>query len=103
VHRHYVDWSNGLENTEIARLLTGHGYSLFALRDFNSNYDLAGKPIELIPLDAIYLEGPPHGFNMVAVKDPAVFQTGAYSIVRDVSPKLLRHKDPKLHHPVGGL
>jgi FkbM family methyltransferase len=103
VHRHYVDWSNGLENTEIARLLTGHGYSLFALRDFNSNYDLAGKPIELIPLDAIYLEGPPHGFNMVAVKDPAVFQTDAYRIVRDVSPKLLRHKDPKLHHPVGGL
>jgi hypothetical protein len=40
---------------------------------------------------------------MVAVKDPAVFQTDAYSIVRDVSPKLLRHKDPKLHHPVGGL
>lgn len=103
VHRHYVDWSNGLENTEIVRLLTGHGYSLFALRDFNSNYDLSGRPIELIPLDAIYLEGPPHGFNMVAVKDPAVFQTDAYRIVRDVSPKLLRHKDPKLHHPVGGL
>jgi FkbM family methyltransferase len=103
VHRHYVDWSNGLLATEIARLLTGHGYHLFALRDFNSNYDLAGKPIELIPADAIYLEGPPHGFNMMAVKDPSVFETDAYRIVRDVSPKLLRHKDPALHHPVGGL
>lgn len=103
VHRHYVDWSNGLENTEIARLLIERGYTLYALRDFNSNYDLAGRPIELIPADAVYLEGPPHGFNMVAVKDPSLFETPDYLIVRDVSPKLLRHKDPKLHHPAGGL
>jgi FkbM family methyltransferase len=103
VHRHYVDWSNGLAETPIARLLTGHGYSLYGLRDFNSNYDLAGKPIELIPMDAIHLEGPPHGFNMVAVKDPAVFDGPSYAMVRDVSPKYLRHKDPKLHHPLGGL
>jgi FkbM family methyltransferase len=103
VHRHYVDWSNGLPNTEIVRLLTDHGYAVFALRDFNSNYDLAGKPVELIPADAVYLEGPPHGFNMVAVKDPSIFNDPGYAIVRDVSPKYLRHKDPKLHHPVGGL
>jgi FkbM family methyltransferase len=103
VHRHYVDWSNGLANTDIAKLLTGHGYTLFGLRDFNSNYDLAGKPVELIPMDAIHLEGPPHGFNMVAVKNPKVFDRPGYSIVRDVSPKYLRHKDPKLHHPLGGL
>jgi hypothetical protein len=98
-----VDWSNGLPETEIVRLLSDRGYSVYALRDFNSNYDLAGRPIELIPAEAVHLEGPPHGFNMVAVKDPAVFNSLAYSIVRDVSPKLLRHKDPKLHHPVGGL
>ena len=103
VHRHYVDWSNGLANTPIAQLLTGHGYSLYGLRDFNSNYDLAGKPVELIPMDSIYLEGPPHGFNMVAVKDPSVFDGPGYAIVKGVSPKYLRHKDPKLHHPVGGL
>jgi FkbM family methyltransferase len=103
VHRHYVDWSSGLENTEIAQLLIGHGYTLFALRDFNSNFDLAGQPVELIPANAVYLEGPPHGFNMVAVKDPAIFDSDAYRIVRNVSPKYLRHKDPKLHHPVGGL
>src|SRR6185369_8073716 len=103
VHRHYVDWSNGLADTEIGRLLTGHGYTLFALRDFNSNYDLSGRPVELIPADAVYLEGPPHGFNMVAVKDASVFDNPGYRILRDVSPKLLRHKDPALHHPVGGL
>lgn len=103
VHRHYVDWSNGLENTEIVRFLTDRGYHVFALRDFNSNYDLSKKPIELIPLGAIYLEGPPHGFNMIAVKDPKVVEGDQYRIVRDVSPKYLRHKDPALHHPVGGL
>lgn len=103
VHRSYVDWTNGLGETPIARFLTGHGYSLFALRDFNSNYDLAGRPVELIPLDAVYLQGPPHGFNMVAVKDPSVFDGPGYRIVRDVSPKYLRHKDPALHHPIGGL
>lgn len=103
VHRHYVDWSQGMANTEISRFLTGLGYHLFALRDFNSNVDLAGKPVELIPQDKIYLEGPPHGFNMVAVKDPKVFDRPGYRIVENVSPKLLRHKDPKLHHPVDGL
>jgi FkbM family methyltransferase len=103
VHRHYVDWTNGLLDTPIARFLTGHGYTLYALRDFNSNYDLSGKPVELIPAEAVYLEGPPHGFNMVAVKDVSVFEGPGYRICRDVSPKLLRHKDPALHHPIGGL
>jgi FkbM family methyltransferase len=103
VHRHYVDWSNGLPNTEIVKFLTDRGYTVFALRDFNSNYDLSKHPIELIPADAVYLEGPPHGFNMVAVKDPKAFEGEGYRIVRDVSPKYLRHKDPALHHPVGGL
>lgn len=103
VHRHYVDWSNGLEQADIVRFLTGHGYTVFALRDFNSNFDLADKPVELIPVDAVYLEGPPHGFNMVAVKDPSRFDCPGYRIVRGVSPKYLRHKDPALHHPVGGL
>ena len=103
VHRHYVDWSKGLENTEICRFLSDRGYQLFALRDFNSNYDLSGRPIELIPADSVYLEGPPHGFNMVAVKDASIFAGDSYAIIRDVSPKLLRHKDPRLHHPVGGL
>lgn len=103
VHRHYVDWTNGLADTEIGRFLTDHGYTLFALRDFNSNYDLSSQPIELIPADKVYLEGPPHGFNMVAVKDPKRFETPLYRMVENVSPKLLRHKDPALHHPIGGL
>ncbi|WP_019450530.1 FkbM family methyltransferase [Cupriavidus sp. BIS7] len=103
VHRHYVDWSNGLENTPIVRLLSDRGYKVFAVRDFNSNFAMSHKPVELIPADSVYLEGPAHGFNMVAVKDESLFDSPDYSILRGVSPKLLRHKDPALHHPIGGL
>jgi FkbM family methyltransferase len=103
VHRDYVDWTEGLEHTAIVRLLQDFGYHVFAVRDFNSNVDMRGKPIELIPAAAVYLDGPPHGFNMVAVKDPTRFAGAPYKICRNVSPKLLRHKDPTLHHPTDGL
>ena len=103
VHSNYVDWTNGLIKTPIAQLLIKCDYTLYGLRDFNSNYDLSGRPIELIPIGSIYLEGPPHGFNMVAVKDPTIFDGPDYLCVRDVSPKYLRHKNPALHHPIGGL
>ena len=103
VHRHYVDWSNGLENTELIRFLIDLGYQVFAVRDFNSNYNLAGKPIEIIPAKDVYLEGPDHGFNMVAVKDVSVFDNPGFRICHGLSPKLLRHKDPALHHPTDGL
>lgn len=103
VHRDYVNWSNGLTNTDIVKLLTGCGYQVYALRDFNSNYDLSKQPIELIPAEDVYLEGPAHGFNMVAVKDGKLFDSPRYKICKNVSPKLLRHKDPALHHPTAGL
>ena len=103
VHRSFVDWSNGLANTEIVRLLLGHGYTVYAVRDFNSNVPMGNLPIELVPPEATYLEGPPHGFNMLAVKEPAIVAGAPFRIVRNVSPKLLAHKDPALHHPLDGL
>ncbi|KAF0188188.1 MAG: hypothetical protein FD168_1892 [Desulfobulbaceae bacterium] len=103
VHKDYVDWSHGLENTELLRMLLEAGYTIFAIRDFNSHYEMPGKPVELIPADKVYLEGPPHGFNMVAVQDVAIFAGPGYKIVENVSPKLLLHKDPALHHPTDGL
>lgn len=100
VHRSYTDWSNGLAATPIGRLLSGHGYSLFALRDYNSNVAMDGRPVELIPADSVWLEGPPHGFNMLAVKDASGLEAAGFKLVRGVSPKLLKHRDPKLHAPL---
>lgn len=103
VHRSYVDWSRGLNETDIARYLASFGYTMFAIRDFQSNYDLAGRPVELVPIETAWLEGPPHGFNLLAVENPHVVEGEAFRIVPGVSPKLLLHRDPALHHPIGGL
>jgi len=103
VHRSYVDWSHGLQNTELCRYLDALGYQIFALRDFNSHHEMTGKKIELIPVDKVFLEGPPHGFNMYATVDKSILQDRDFSFVEHVSPKLLAHKDPALHHPLDGL
>jgi FkbM family methyltransferase len=100
VHRSFVDWTGGLENTSIIKLLTTRGYTVFAIRDFHSNYPMGGQPIEIIPVDRVYLEGPPHGFNMLATKDADLINRLGLRTVQDVSPKLLLHKDPALHHPI---
>ncbi len=99
VHRYYVDWSKGLENSDIVKFLKNLGYHVFALRDFQSNVPMAGCKLELIEPKHVYLQGPPHGFNMLAVKDLKTVKNPLFRIVKGVSPKLLLHKDPKLHAP----
>lgn len=99
VHRYYVDWSKGLENAAIVKFLRDLGYHVYAVRDFQSNVPMAGCKIELIEPKHVYLEGPPHGFNMMAVKDPKTIKNSHFRIVKNVSPKLLLHKSPKLHWP----
>jgi hypothetical protein len=64
---------------------------------------MRGRAIELVPIDTAHLEGPPHGFNLVAVPDPAMLQGEPFRLCPGVSPKLLAHRDPALHHPAGGL
>jgi FkbM family methyltransferase len=103
VHREYVDWSDGLENTEIVRHLDACGYRSYAIRDIQSNRDLNGSPVELVPPETAYLDGPPHGFNMVAVKEPAALDAAGVVFSPGVSPKLLVDGDPALHHPTGGM
>ena len=99
VHRYYVDWSKGLGNAAIVKFLRGLGYHVYAVRDFQSNVPMAGCKVELIAPEHTYLEGPPHGFNMLAVKDPKKLKNPLFRIVKGVSPKLLLHKSPKLHWP----
>jgi len=103
IHRSYVDWSMGLENTAVVDFVQSLGYTVFAIRDFHNNYPMAGKPIEVIPVDRVYLEGPPHGFNLLATKETGLVRRLQLRVVEDVSPKLLVNKDPALHHPLDGL
>jgi FkbM family methyltransferase len=99
VHRFYVDWSKGLENSEIIKFLNKHGYSVYAVRDFHSNVPMSDCKIELIEPKHVYLKGPPHGFNMLAVKDPKTIKDPLFRMMKNVSPKYLLHKDAKLHWP----
>jgi FkbM family methyltransferase len=103
IHSHYVDWSRGLENTEIVAWLESLGYKVYAVRDFNANLDMTGQPVEIIPCRTVYLEGPPHGFNMLAIKNTELIDSSFFRVVPNVSPKLLLGRDPLLHLPVGGM
>lgn len=99
VHGSYVDWSSGLDRSEIIRYLADLGYQSFAIRDYHGNEQLKNPVVEIIPPETCYLEGPPHGFNMLAVKDRSVLEGVFFKIVNGVSPKLLVHRDPKYHAP----
>lgn len=99
-HRDYVDWSGGLAGTPLVRYVSSFGYQVFAVRDYHDNRSMVGHAIEIIPLDAVYLEGPSHGFNLLAIKRPELIAQLGLKVVRNVSPKLLLHKDPTLHAPL---
>jgi FkbM family methyltransferase len=103
VHRSYVDWSRGLDRTDPVTFLESLGYRLFAIRDFHDNVRMSARPIEIVPVDSVYLEGPPHGFNLLATKEPGIVDRLGLRVVRGVSPKLLADRDPALHHPLDGL
>jgi FkbM family methyltransferase len=100
IHRNFVDWSNGLEQTSIVTFLTSQGYDVFAIRDFHNNYPTGPYPVEIVPVAKVFLEGPPHGFNVLATKDRNLVGRLGLKIVENVSPKLLLEKDPALHFPL---
>jgi hypothetical protein len=103
VHRDFVDWTLGLANTSIVRLLRDHGYDVYAIRDIHGNHPMAGQPVEIVPVESVYVEGPSHGFNMLASKEPLLVSRLDLRVVEGVSPKLIPEKDPRLHHPVAGF
>lgn len=103
IHAKYSDWSRGLHHAPVVEFLRFLGYHVYAVRDYTGNRDFGSKPIELVPPEETYLEGPPHGFNMVAVKNMGLLQGQLFRLVHGVSPKLLLHKDPSLHHPLDGF
>ncbi|MEM8811165.1 MAG: FkbM family methyltransferase [Pseudomonadota bacterium] len=100
IHRSYVDWSGGLAATPICSLLIESGYTLYAIRDYQGNVAMPVAPVEVVPIETCYLEGPPHGFNIFASKRSGTPERLDLRIVDHVSPKLLKHRDPALHQPL---
>ncbi len=100
IHKNYVDWSQGIEKCEIVSYILGLGYYIYAVRDYHSNVNMSNMPVELVPLDSIYLEGPSHGFNLLAIKDQSIINSLLFKITPNVSPKLLKHRSSKLHAPL---
>jgi FkbM family methyltransferase len=100
VHRDYVDWSHGLAATPPVAFVSSFGYVTYAIRDYHDNVAMEDRPIELVPAESVHLDGPPHGFNLLATKDPAIPGRHGFTIVPGVSPKLLLRGDPRLHRPL---
>ncbi len=102
-HSLYDDWSKGLIHAPSVSLMTGLGYTVFAVREFHQNIDTEKMPIELLPLDKTYCEIPPHhGFNLLAVPDVSLIEGNLFKIVEGLSPKLILTKQDPLFSPSNG-
>jgi FkbM family methyltransferase len=100
IHGAYVDWSVGLAATPLCKLLINHGYEVFGIRDYQGNDSSAGDIVELADIHSAVISGPEHGFNLLAVKSRRELSPNIFRIVSSVSPKLLHHRDPKIHAPL---
>jgi FkbM family methyltransferase len=100
IHAAYSDWSRGLRHTTLCALMIENGYEVFAIRDYQGNEAMAGHKVELVDIDSAVISGPPHGFNLLAVKDRKRLDPKVFEIVKGVSPKLLHHRDQKIFGPL---
>lgn len=100
IHSAYVVRSQGLRDTPLCCLMIDHGYDVFALRDIWRCEPFDSDHVELVDLDSTYLEGPPHGINVLAVKTRDRLCPDTFRLVHGVSPKLLKHRDPRIHWPL---
>lgn len=106
------DWSTGLGEVPLVKWLISFGYDIFAIRDLQGHFSMAGRDIEIIPLADVYTPDVPHGFNVLATKDKELAEKYNLKVVRNLSPKLLSPlnsyleyppKVPSLHLPQDGL
>ena len=100
IHAAYTDWSRGLRQTDLCAHLIEKGYEVFAIRDYQGHEAMGNRPVELVGIDSAIISGPPHGFNLLAVKTRARLDSKVFKFVDSVSPKLLHHRDQKIHGPL---
>lgn len=100
VHSQYLNFSNGLVNLKIIKLLKKLKFKIFAIRDDHDNVGVY-KKIELINLNNVYYKGPPHGFNILATKNTEILKHKDIVVLnKTLSPKYLLYKQSYLFHPV---
>lgn len=98
IHSKYVNWNKGLKKTPIIKLLKSHNYKIFCIRDIHSNFKTKNN-IELLSLDNTFLEGPKHGFNLIATKNKnLLFNKNILITKKNVSPKYLFYKSSSKFH-----
>ena len=98
LHSKYVNWKRGLKNTTIIKLLLKNNYNIYAIRDYHTNINLRNK-IELLDINNLYLEGPHHGFNLIATKNKNLINHKSILFSKkNYSPKYLFHKSSKKFH-----
>ncbi len=98
MHSNYLNWKNGLKNTSIVKLLLKNNFYIYAIRDYYSNKKLR-KKIELLELENTYLEGPNHGFNLIATRNKGLVRNKEILLSKkNYSPKYLFHKSSKKFH-----
>lgn len=98
IHSNYVSWKKGLVNTPIIRLLKKNNFKIYSIRDYHSNIKLRNK-IELLNLNNTYLEGPNHGFNLIATKEKnLILKKNIFLSNKNYSPKYLFYKSSKKFH-----
>ena len=102
IHRQYSDWSEGLRRTPLCARLIEQGYEVLAIRDYQGNEGRMLDVVELVDIDSAVIDGPPHGFNLLATKARGRLDPSVFRIVHNVSPKLLHHRDPRIHAPLVG-
>ena len=95
LNSNYFNWSKGLKKVSIIKYLLKKNYNIYAIRDLHSSFDINNIEIELLPLKNIFIDGPNHGFNMLATKNTKI---KAKLIKNKYSPKYLPYKSAKYFH-----
>ena len=98
INSNYVSWKKGLQDTKIVKLLKKYKFKIYAIRDLHSSFNLDNVKLELLPLENIFLEGPKHGFNMIATKSKKL---NKYKVNNKYSPKYLFFKKENKFHTKG--
>jgi FkbM family methyltransferase len=100
VHRHYVDWRRGLARTKICRLARARSATRSSRCATSTRIARwATGRSSSCRSTPVYLDGPPHGFNMLAVQDPRRVEGPGVPDRRERQPEAARPQGPGAASP----